>query len=172
MKFIQAIQEATTAKIHVFGGAVVFECKILSPMEAEAAGLASSLVASSVLDPNQLKKLARQKEILETVDNEDPTDQELDQLLNLLHGFDVGKMMKIEEHQNKILKQVVTRASEDNGETFEEIYLVDEAEQQDPEKNLLWIGAIPKEDRSKILQVVLQGHKEVTDHLQFFRAKG
>ena len=109
MKFIQAIQEATTAKIHVFGGAVVFECKILSPMEAEAAGLASSLVASSVLDPNQLKKLARQKEILETVDNEDPTDQELDQLLNLLHGFDVGKMMKIEEHQNKILKQVVTR---------------------------------------------------------------
>ena len=31
MKFIQKIQEATTAKVEVFGGLVVLECKILSP---------------------------------------------------------------------------------------------------------------------------------------------
>ena len=45
MKFIEKIQEATTAKVEAFGGLVVLECKILSPLEAEAAGLASSLVA-------------------------------------------------------------------------------------------------------------------------------
>jgi len=172
MKFIHAVQEATTAKINVFGGAVVFEIKILSPMEAEAAGLASSLVASSVLDHNQMKKLARKKEILENVDVENPNEEDLDQLFNLLHGFDVGQMMKIEEHQNKILKQVVWRASEDHGENFEQIYLVDTQEQQDPDQNLLWIGAIPKEDRAKILEVALKSHKEVTDHLQTFRRQG
>lgn len=172
MRFIEAVKEATTAKVQVFGGAVLFECKILSPMEAEAAGLASSLVASSVLDHNQMKKLARKKEILENVDIEDPTDQDLDQLFNLLNGFDVGQMMKIEEHQNKILKQVVWRASENNGETWEQIFLVDTQEQQDAEQNLLWIGAIPKSDRGNILDVVLKSHKEVVDHLQTFRTQG
>lgn len=169
MKFIQKIQEATTAKVECFGGLVVLECKILSPLEAEAAGLASSLVASSVLDPNQLKKLARKKQILERAQQEDAGDDDLEQLLNLMQGFDPAKLMKIEEHQNKILKQVVIRASEDGGETFEDLLLVDQLEDQDAENNRLWIGAIPKEDRNKILDVVMKNHKEVVDHLQTFQ---
>jgi len=169
MKFIEKIQEATTAKVEAFGGLVVLECKILSPLEAEAAGLASSLVASSVVDPNQLKKLARRKEILERAEAEDANDQDFEQLLNMIQGFDPSKLMKIEEHQNKILKQVVIRASEDGGETFEDLVLVDNIEDQDAEKNLLWVGAIPKEDRNKILDVVMNNHKEVADHLQTFQ---
>lgn len=169
MKFIQRIQEKTTAKIECFGGQVLLECKILSPLEAEAAGLASSLVASSVLDPNQMKKIARKKEILERAEAEDATDQDLEQLLNLMQGFDPTKLIKIEDHQNKILKQVVIRASEDGGETFEDLLLVDTIEEQDPENNRLWIGAIPKDDRTKILAVVMNNHKEVTDHLQTFQ---
>ena len=169
MKFIQRIQETTTAKVECFGGLVVLECKILSPLEAEAAGLASSLVASSVLDPNQLKKIARRKEILERAESEDASDQDLEQLLNLLQGFDPGKLMKIEEHQYRILKQVVIRASEDGGETFEELVLVDTVEEQDPDNNKLWIGAIPKEDRGQIMSVVMNHHKGVVDHLQTFQ---
>lgn len=169
MKFIQKIQEATTAKVEAFGGLVVLECKILSPLEAEAAGLASSLVASSVVDPNQLKKLARRKEILERAEAEDANDQDFEQLLNMIQGFDPAKLMKIEEHQNKILKQVVIRASEDGGETFEDLVLVDNIEDQDAENNRLWVGAIPKEDRNKILDVVMNNHKEVADHLQTFQ---
>jgi hypothetical protein len=169
MKFIQKIQEATTAKIEVFGGLVVLECKILSPLEAEAAGLASSLVASSVLDPHQLKKLARRKQILERAEAEDAGEEDLEQLLNLIQGFDPGKLMKIEEHQNKILKQVVIRASEDGGETFEDLVLVDKVEDQDSENNRLWVGAIPKDDRNKIMSVVMNHHKEVVDHLQTFQ---
>jgi len=169
MKFIQKIQEATTAKIEVFGGLVVLECKILSPLEAEAAGLASSLVASSVLDPNQLKKIARRKQILERAESEEAGEEDLEQLLNMMQGFDPTKLMKIEEHQNKILKQVVIRASEDGGETFEDLVLVDSVEDQDAENNRLWIGAIPKEDRNKIMTVVMNHHKEVVDHLQTFQ---
>ena len=169
MKFIQKIQEATTAKIEIFGGLVVLECKILSPLEAEAAGLASSLVASSVLDPNQLKKLARRKQILERAEAEDAGEEDLEQLLNLMQGFDPAKLMKIEEHQNRILKQVVIRASEDGGETFEDLVLVDSIEEQDAENNQLCIGAIPKEDRNKIMAIVMNHHKEVADHLQTFQ---
>ena len=169
MKFIQKIQEATTAKIEVFGGLVVLECKILSPLEAEAAGLASSLVASSVLDPNQLKKIARRKQILERAESEEAGEEDLEQLLNMMKGFDPSKLMKIEEHQNKILKQVVIRASEDGGETFEDLVLVDSVEDQDAENNRLWIGAIPKDDRNKIMAVVMNHHKEVVDHLQTFQ---
>lgn len=169
MKFIQKIQEATTAKVEVFGGLVVLECKILSPLEAEAAGLASSLVASSVLDPNQLKKLARRKQILERAESEDAGEEDLEQLLNLMQGFDPAKLMKIEEHQNRILKQTVIRASEDGGETFEELLLVDSIEEQDAENNRLWIGAIPKGDRNKIMAIVMNHHKEVADHLQTFQ---
>jgi hypothetical protein len=169
MKFIQKIQEATTAKVEVFGGLVVLECKILSPLEAEAAGLASSLVASSVLDPNQLKKLARRKQILERAEAEDAGEEDLEQLLNLMQGFDPAKLMKIEEHQNRILKQVVIRASEDGGETFEDLVLVDSIEEQDAENNQLWVGAIPKEDRNKIMSIVMNHHKEVADHLQTFQ---
>jgi len=169
MKFIQKIQEATTAKIEVFGGLVVLECKILSPLEAEAAGLASSLVASSVLDPNQLKKIARRKQILERAESEEAGEEDLEQLLNMMQGFDPNKLMKIEEHQNKILKQVVIRASEDGGETFEDLVLVDSVEDQDAENNRLWIGAIPKDDRNKIMAVVMNHHKEVVDHLQTFQ---
>lgn len=169
MNFIQKIQEATTAKIEIFGGLVVLECKILSPLEAEAAGLASSLVASSVLDPNQLKKIARRKQILERAESEEAGEEDLEQLLNMMQGFDPTKLMKIEEHQNKILKQSVIRASEDGGETFEDLVLVDTIEDQDAENNRLWIGAIPKEDRNKIMTVVMNHHKEVVDHLQTFQ---
>lgn len=169
MKFIQKIQEATTVKVEVFGGLVVLECKILSPLEAEAAGLASSLVASSILDPNQLKKIARRKEILERAEAEEAGEDDLEQLLNMMQGFDPSKLMKIEEHQNKILKQSVIRASEDGGENFEELILVDTVEEQDSENNRLWIGAIPKEDRNKIMNVVMNHHKEVVDYLQTFR---
>ncbi len=86
-----------------------------------------------------------------------------------MQGFDPGKLMKIEEHQNRILKQVVIRASEDGGETFEDLVLVDTVEEQDPENNRLWIGAIPKEDRGQIMSVVMNHHKGVVDHLQTFQ---
>ena len=172
MKFIEAIQEKTTAIVEAFGGAVLFKIKILSPMEAEAAGLASSLVASSIIDHNELKKLAKQKDIFERVESEDATDEDLDRLLNMVKGFDPGKLMKIEEHQNKLLQQVIFQASEDDGETWTDIILVDEQEQMDADQNLLWCGAIPKEDRQAILQVAMKSHGEVVDHLQTFLGSG
>jgi len=172
MKFIEAIQEKTTATVEAFGGAVLFKIKILSPMEAEAAGLASSLVASSIIDHNELKKLAKQKDIFERVESEDATEEDLDRLLNMVKGFDPGKLMKIEEHQDKLLKQVIFQASEDNGETWADIIMVDTQDQMCSETNLLWCGAIPKEDRQAILHVAMKSHGEVVSHLQSFLGTG
>mgnify|MGYP001424081340 CR=1 FL=1 len=174
MKFIQRIQEVTTVDVTAFGGQVIFKVKSLSPLEAEAAGLASSLVASSVLDVNEIKRIAKQKDIFERVESEDATEQDLEQLLNIMHGLDPTKFKHIEDHQNKILKQVVTQASEDQGVTFQEILLVDNAEDESWEDQppRLWCGHIQKEDRDSIIEVALSAHKEVTKHLQTFQQTG
>lgn len=170
MKFIQSVAEKQRVQIKVFKGAVIFECCILSPVEAEAAGLSSSLIASALLDPMKIMKMQKQKQKLETMNLEDPSEEDIQQLLNMVHGVDPQKLLAIEDHQNKILMQVVKRASEDQGKTFEDIFLVAGEQQQDPNHNRLWVGTLSTIDRKEILDKVMNGHKEVADHLQNFRS--
>ena len=171
MKFIQSVAKKQRVQIEVFNGAVLFECVILSPIEAEAAGLSSSLVAAALLDPMKIMKMQKQKEKLENMDLENPSEADMQQLLNMMHGVDPRKLLAIEEQQNKIIIQTVKRASEDQGKTWEQIFLVEGEQQQDPDQNRLWVGTLSTKDRKAILDKVMNGHKEVADHLQTFRSE-
>ena len=97
---------------------------MLSPLEAEAAGMSTSMVASAMMDPAQIAKIIKNKDKLSSIDFTDPNEEELQTILNMMDGFKPEQLLSIEEQQNKILCQVVKRASEDNGVTYQIVHLV------------------------------------------------
>lgn len=172
LNFIQAVEDSTSFTIDCFNGMVVFEVRVLSPIEAEAAGMSTSMVASSMMDSQQLSKIMKNKDRLSQIDFSDPQEDDLEVLLNMMDGFKPEQLLGIEEAQNKILCQVVRKASEDGGETFQQIHLVQGYDQQDPANNRLWVGNLSKEDRTAILERAMSGHKEAADRLGNFRQVG
>ena len=172
LNFIKEVDDSTKFNIPVFGGQVIFEVRMLSPIEAEAAGLSSSMVASSMMGAKQVAKIMKQKEKLSKVNMAEPTDEDLEVILNIMDGFKPEQLLGIEEQQNKIICNVVKRASEDDGKTFERIHLVTGHDQQDPANNRLWVGMLSKEDRTAILDKCMNAHKEAAERLQTFRKTG
>jgi hypothetical protein len=120
----------------------------------------------------QVAKIIRQKEKLSNVNLENPSEEDLEVLLNIMDGFRPEQLLSIEEQQNKIICSVVKRASEDDGKTFEKIFLVAGDEQQDPKNNRLWIGMLSKEDRAAILERCMNSHREAVESLNNFRSTG
>jgi hypothetical protein len=145
LSFIKEVDDSTKFQIEVFDGKVVLQCRILSPIEAEAAGMSTSLVASSMMDTAQISRIMRQKDKLKNIDFNDPNDDDLELIFNMMDGFKPEQLLSIEEQQNKILMQVVKRASEDGGNTFQDIKLVSGIDQQSPENNRLWVGMLTNE---------------------------
>ena len=172
LSFIKEVEESTTFQIPVFDGKIIFEVRTLSPIEAEAAGLSSSMIGSSMLGAKQVKKIITQKEKIGKIDLENPSDEDLEILLNIMDGFQPEQLLSIEEQQNRILCTVVKRASEDKGKTFEKIHLVKGFDQQDAKQNRLWVGMLTKEDRSTILEKALNSHKVAVERLNMFRSTG
>jgi hypothetical protein len=74
LSFIKEVDDSTKFQIEVFDGKVVLQCRILSPIEAEAAGMSTSLVASSMMDTAQISRIMRQKDKLKNIDFNDPND--------------------------------------------------------------------------------------------------
>lgn len=172
LSFISEVEKASTFQIPVFNGNVLFEIRSLSPIEAEAAGLSSSMIGSSLLGAKQVKKILNQKDKIAQIDLENPSDEDLEILLNIMDGFRPEQLLTIEEQQNRILCTVVKRASEDGGKTWHTLHLVKGDEQQDAKNNRLWVGTLGKEDRAKILEKALNSHKEAVERLNNFRQTG
>ena len=116
--------------------------------------------------------MMKQREKIEDINMEEPSDSDMEILLNILDGFKPEQLLSIEEQQNKIICTVVTRASEDGGKTFERIHLVNGYDQQDPENNRLWVGMLPKEDREAIMSKAMNAHREAVESLSSFRRTG
>lgn len=169
LNIIEQIDASTRWTAELFGGRLLVQGRILSPLEAEAAGLSSNLVASGMLDQKQIQKMIKQKDKIADINFEDPSDEDVSYLMNLMHGFKPEQLLSIEEQQNKIIQQVVRRASQDQGATFEDLHIVLGYEQQSPTQNRLWVGMLSKEDREVILDHALQGHRRAAESLQTFR---
>tara|TARA_R110000824_G_scaffold95388_1_gene229428 strand:+ start:63 stop:584 length:522 start_codon:yes stop_codon:yes gene_type:complete len=172
LSFIEEVDSSTKFTIECFNGAVIFECRMLSPLEAEAAGMSTSMVASAMMDPAQIAKIIKNKDKLSSIDFTDPNEEELQTILNMMDGFKPEQLLSIEEQQNKILCQVVKRASEDNGVTYQIVHLVQGYDQQDASNNRLWVGSIPKDDRTAILNQAMNSHREAVESLNNFRKSG
>tara|TARA_Y100000593_G_C4316156_1_gene340970 strand:+ start:3445 stop:3936 length:492 start_codon:yes stop_codon:yes gene_type:complete len=140
-------------EISCFDGKLLLRGRILSPSEANAAGLASGLLAASLANPNQIKEMQGLTE-----DQDDP--HALDRILKIAKTIRPESLVAIGEGQDRILCKVITEASSDNGSTWQRIHLVHGIDQQNADTNRLWVGMIPEEDRSAILEKAMEGHKE------------
>ena len=172
LSFIKQVDDSTKWQVACFGGAVIIEGRMLSPIESEAAGISSSMIAASMMDPKQLSKVMKNREKFQNINLEDPTDQDMETLLNFMDGFRPEQLLGVEEQQNKIIIQVVKRASEDGGKTFQRLQLVAGYDQQNPEQNLLWVGMLTKEDRQAILNKAMSAHVEAVESLRNFCKTG
>ena len=144
--------------VSAFAGKLLLEGRILSPSEAHAAGLTSGLLAAAMADPKQLQAMSQIKD--------DGTDQNFEEILQLAKRIRPENIEAMGEAHDKILCRVIKRASSDNGETWQNIILVEGVDQQDAEKNRLWVGMIPEDDRKQILDHALQGHKKAVESIR------
>tara|TARA_Y100001973_G_C5049276_1_gene256819 strand:+ start:190 stop:678 length:489 start_codon:yes stop_codon:yes gene_type:complete len=157
-EIINKIINQSKFDIACFEGALILQGRILTPSEAQAAGLASGLLAASMANPAQFKEM-------ETIAKNNDTEN-IDKLIELAQKIRPESIEAIGEAQDKIICRVIKKASSDNGVTWNNINLVHSVDQQDADKNRLWVGMIPEEDRKKILDRAMQGHKEAVEKIR------
>ena len=157
-EIINKIINQSKFDIPCFEGALILQGRILTPSEAQAAGLASGLLAASMANPAQFKEM-------ETIAKNNDTEN-IDKLIELAQKIRPESIEAIGEAQDKIICRVIKKASSDNGVTWNNINLVHSVDQQDADKNRLWVGMIPEEDRKKILDRAMQGHKEAVEKIR------
>ena len=145
--------------IEAFDGKLLLEGRILSPAEAQAAGLAAGLLASSLTNNNQLKELDKLQE-----DTEDP--ENIERIMKIARTIRPESLVALSEGQDRIICKVIQRASQDGGSTWQKIHIVHGVDQQNAESSRLWGGMIPELARKAILDRALQGHKEAVEKIR------
>ena len=164
----QKITEQSRFTVPAFGGSILFQGRILSPSEAESAGLLQYLIASQLLSRGDNDKLGELREHAKKVADSEPSAvaELIDQARKL--GFRPEVLPRLHEHQDKIVCQVIRAASLDGGQSWEQCKLVTAEEQQNPELGMIWIGLLSSEDRQAIIKKALQGHKGAEDRIAGF----
>jgi len=162
---LSQIQEQSNFQCEIFGGLLSVRGRILSPAEIEQSSLASTLILQSFGDHNTVNKI---QQLSKELAAEDPNEQAIDEALQMLQKVSPQQLQKVTDNQDKILIQCIKEASKDQ-ETWEEIKLVKHQEDQDAEKNLLWVGMLSKADRSLLLDKIMRGHSEAVEQLSMFR---
>ena len=158
MSIMKEIAKASRWQEKIFDEKLIIEGRILSPSEAEAAGLTSALIASTMTTPDNLKKL---QEINAKEDNED-----FDDLLAFTKNIRPEKLLELSSANDRIICSCVRRFSVDDGKTWDEMKLVFHEKDQNGEINHLWIGMLDDDDRAKILEACLKGHKKATERIR------
>jgi hypothetical protein len=166
---LSAIIETSYFSCPVFDGKIVLKGRVLSPAEAEQAGVIQFMVASQLMDSAEdYRKMERLQDAQKQDSEEDLINEVLQGLKS--SNFQPEMLERINHANDKIICQVVKSASLDSGGTWEPIRLVLSADQQSAEQNRLWIGTLQKEDREALLDKALNGYKEGRKKLKkFFR---
>ena len=168
---IDKIIESSYWDLPVFHGAIRLKGRILSPSEAEQAGVMQFMIASQLLrDSSDLDAFAKLKKTAENGSSEDS----FSELLQATRDLKIKPEMiaQINEQNDRIIARVVKQASIDEGKNWEDMKIVLGADQQSSEHNKLWIGMISKEDRESILLKALSGYQEGSEKIKsFFKKK-
>tara|TARA_R100001440_G_scaffold29294_1_gene46957 strand:- start:370 stop:888 length:519 start_codon:yes stop_codon:yes gene_type:complete len=169
-EFIRESAIATHWTVDAFDGAIKLRGRILSPAEAESAGITSGLLAAEMHVKRRtaghgIEELA--KKIEEEGDN--LSDETIDQMLEKMKMIRPETLLSLAESQDRVITTCVKSASMD-GETWEPLRFCTGEDQQDPEAGILWIGVLSSADRSAILDKAMKGHKEAASRLASFRS--
>jgi len=166
---LRAIQESAKFTLSIFDGALDIEGRILTPAETEAAGLTSSMIATEIMPKKEKRGFASLQSRIGGREFEDLEDDLVEELIKAMSTIRPESLTKMEQSQDKLLCQIVQRASSDGGKKWERLLLVTAVDQQDADHGRLWVGMISKEDRTAILEKALCGHKAASERLARFR---
>jgi len=133
-----------------FNGKLHLSGRVLSPIEAQAAGMASKTLITKMVS---------------TMTPEDQEELTLDQKIDKFKPEDV---LSFGAMQDRVLCQVVDKASQDDGQTWEKITLCQFEQQQNPNKNVLWVGMISQADKNVIFEHAMVTVKEAADQAENF----
>lgn len=164
MDKLKDIVSASRWKHPIYDGKAILEGRILSPSEAEAAGLASSLLASQMAPPDKLAEFEAMQKKAEA------DDADYSELLNFARLINPDGLLKLAEANDKVICACVKRVSMDDGATWENIKIVLSEGDQDAEKNHLWVGLLFDADRTAVIDKCLQGHKAAQKRIAGFLA--
>jgi hypothetical protein len=157
-EIINTIIKQSKFTVSCFDGQLLLEGRILSPSEAQAAGLATGLLASSLGTPEELQKMS--------AINDNETDDNFERLLNIAKSIKPDTLLAIGETQDKMICKVINRASSDGGSSWQRIHLVEGIDQQNPDTNRLWVGMLPDEDRKEIISLAMEGHQKALQKIR------
>ena len=163
---LKKIAEQSRFEVPCFHGALHLQGRILSPSEAEAAGLLQYLIASQMITKVDLKKMNELKERAESVAETGDIDGLISEARNM--GFRPEAFSRMSEQQDRVVCQVIRAASSDGGKTWNRLKIVTAEEQQDPDNNILWIGVLNQADRKEIISKAMSGHTEASEKLAGF----
>ena len=104
----------------IFDGKIIVEGRILSPSESEVVGLTSALIAKGILSESQIRQLSNLKLDMK----EEEEENEFKKIFDILKNFDPDKLIKMQESQDKILETCITRASIDEGVSWQTFSVV------------------------------------------------
>ncbi len=144
---IKKLADAARWELEIFDGALKIQGRILSPVEAQAAGIASRSLMGKMLEIVKEQESAKEEE-----------GDEEQILLSKIASLTPEDVLNFGNMQDRVLCQVVDKASQD-GENWEKLTLVHHEKQQNPARNALWVGMIPQDDKNKIFERAMQGLK-------------
>ena len=165
---LKEIAKSAKFELDIFDGAIKIEGRILSPAEVEAAGLASALLASQAIKGKSRGEIAQMQEMTKKAEEGD--EDQLFALLEMANTIRPEMLEQMAHREDQLIIKCVKKCSKD-GQNWEPLHLVDAVERQDAKQNRLWIGMLPKKDRSAILERAMNGHKEASERLKSFRER-
>ena len=167
--FLKELVKDSYWRVTCFNGQVLFEGRILTPAEAERAGLASSLIAAQIVKEQPKNKKSIDVIADKAQKGEELNDLEQEQLIGFISSLRPEQLTAITDQEDKILCQVVKRGSSDGGSTWDPVHLVTGVDQQNPETGCLWVGMLSKDDRAAIINAAMTGHEEAAEKAASFR---
>ena len=157
MSIIKNIIQASKFEVDVFNKNIKLRGRILSPSEAETAGVMQFMIASQLIDQDD--DLKHIKALQEQAESEKDNIAAMLRLSKQI-GFRPEHIQQINEQHDKIICQVISEVSIDKGDNWEPIKIVLLEKMQDANKNYLWCGMFSKEDRDLIIEKALNGAEE------------
>lgn len=150
LSVLTEIAEKARWQLSAFQGKLKFSGRVLSPIEAQAAGIASKTLISRMMA---------------TMKEDKPEEMSFEKRIENITAEDI---LTFGAMQDRVLCQVVDKASQDDGATWEKLTLVQYEKQQNPKKNVLWVGMISQEDKNAIFEQAMMSVKEAAEQAENF----
>jgi hypothetical protein len=164
--FLSQVQDASSFEMEIFGGQLVIKGRILSPAEIEKASLSNSLILQALAKSGELQQF---QQIGKELNSDDASEETIDKAYEILSKVRPEHIDSINRSQDQLIAMCVSHAKQPDQDQFERLQIVLNQQDQNADRNMLWIGMIPKVDRAAILDRALKGHGEAVERLATFR---